>query len=147
VGAFSIPALKNDQPYVLFSRFTKNNTEYAGAVKFQGGEPNGMIRVVLNVYPSYYNGMSVLFTDLAGGAIPNLPFRLYTSRVMAVYDSLAYAYVNTTSSINGRYNRYNLNAAKYYVVSSQVIGPTTLKIFDSLTVPLFGVTKATVILK
>ncbi|HMG15668.1 MAG TPA: hypothetical protein VK590_09485 [Saprospiraceae bacterium] len=146
VGVFNIPALKDNHPYVLFCRFIKNNTEYAGAIKFKGAASNSSIHVILNVYPSHYNGMSILFTDGNGGAVPNLPFRLYTSRIMAEYDSLSYAYTKTTTSINGRFNRYNVSSAKYYVVSSQIIGPTELKIFDSLTVQSFGVIKDTVIL-
>jgi hypothetical protein len=146
IGQFSMHSLDEETEYVVFSRFVKNNTEYAGAIYFKGMDIRSK-RVVLNVYPVYRNGMSLLFTDVPGGYIPNLPFRLYTSRVMAVSDSITYAFASATSSPTGQYNRYDIPATEYYVVSKLSVGGLNLAIFDSITVDVNAVKQGTMVLK
>lgn len=146
-GMFLIPSLSNNKKYIVFSKFIRNSIEFSGAQAINGGAVNETIRISFNVYPSYFNGMSILFTDSLGGLIPNLPFRIYNSRVAAAFDSVQYAFANTKSDINGLYNIFNVNPIKYYVVSSTIIGPATLKIFDSITVPADTIKRSTMVLK
>jgi hypothetical protein len=145
VGAFSIPSLQDDKPYIVFTRFIKVGVEYTGAARVVGGAINHTITVTLNVYRSSGNGLSILFTDGSGGPLGNFHFRLYTSRTMAVNDSARYAFNDTVTSAAGMYTRYNIPAAKYYIVGRQISGLDTLNIFDSVTVQAAGVAKKTVV--
>jgi hypothetical protein len=147
IGRFSIQSLDKKSSYVLFTRFIKNNTEYSGAIKFEGKDVQNNNRLVLNVYPVHGNGMALLFTDLSGGYIPNLAFRLYTSRVMALSDSVSYAFASASSSASGQYNRFDIAPTKYYVVSKLSVGGTNLSIFDSITVGATSIKRGTMILK
>ena len=147
IGRFSIQSLVKKSTYVLFTRFVKNNTEYSGAAMFEGKNVQNNTPLILNVYPIHSNGMALLFTDLSGGFIPNLPFRIYTSRLMALSDSVNYSFANTSSSLNGRYNIFDINPIKYYVVSKLSIGGLSLGIFDSITVDASSIRKGSMILK
>lgn len=145
-GRFSISSLKENESYVLFTNYISGGIEYKGFVTFETGE-NTQVEKNLDIFASYVNGLSLLFTDNFGGRLPNLPFRLYTSRVAATYDSTIYAVVNLQSDINALYKKTNLTPVKYYVVSQKVIGPATLKIFDSVTAPITGIIRDTMVLK
>ncbi len=143
-GLYSIPSLQSDEDYILFTRHINNEVEYKGAVRFRGGTQENVIRLDLEVYASQFNGISLLFTDATTGILPNLPFRVYASRLAAMYDSTAFASINASSDRFGQYSRYNLAAVKYYVVSSKSIGPDSYSVFDSVIVPSAGIARATI---
>jgi hypothetical protein len=146
-GEFSISSLTNKSSYTLFTHFVIDGTEYTGSQSFKlDNPPNNVKTITLNVEPIYQNGMSILFTDVYGGAIANLPFRLYTSRLVALVDSTKYAFVNTTADINGRFAKYNIPTGWYYVVSRDTLGGTPMAIFDSLDVSGSKVAPLTAIL-
>jgi len=145
-GSFSVPSLKQHETYTLFTRFINNNTEYRGVVAIKTGN-NDHVTAVLKVYPIYINGLSLLFTDIAGGAVPRISFRLYTSRVLAAVDSVKYAYIDSSSDINGEYNKIGMPARLYYIVSNDSAASLGLRVFDSVRVSATGLTKKTVIAK
>jgi hypothetical protein len=142
-GKYSIPFLQSDKTYVLFTRYMNSGVEYEGVKKVSGGASNDIIYADLTVYAKFTNGMSLLFTDILNGPVPNLPFRLYSSRVAAQYDSVLYAVAATSSDINGRYSKTNVAPARYYAVASKVMGPLTLRVFDSVTVTAHGLERKT----
>lgn len=145
-GKYSIPFLQNDKAYVLFTRYISNGKEYEGVKKIDGGAINDIIYADLTVHAKFTNGLSLLFTDSLNGLLPNLPFRLYTSRIAAQYDSVMYAVTVASSDINARYSKVNIAPAKYYAVASKVIGPLTMRIFDSVIVTSNGLTRKTMLL-
>jgi len=142
-GKYSFPFLKNDKDYILFMRYINNGIEYEGVKKISGGSNNNIIYADLTVQAKFTNGLSILFTDVLNGPLPNLPFRLYSSRIAAQYDSVLYAVASTSSDINGRYSKTNIPPLKYYAVASKIIGPLTLRIFDSITVNPTGLARKT----
>jgi hypothetical protein len=146
-GFFSISSLSGEKDYILFTRLLKNDIEYKGAVKVPGSDVSKTGKVTLNVYPSYINGMSVLFTDTLGGIFPGLPFRIYNSRLAATADSVKYAFADTLTSTKGLFSIFNIKPAKYYFVAKESIGGLPLKIFDSVTVASTGIKKGNVYLK
>lgn len=146
-GKYSIPFLKNDETYVLFTRFMSNGYEYEGVQRIHGGAVNDIIYTDLTVHQKFTNGLSVLFTDSLGGPLPGLPFRLYSSRIAAQYDSVIYAVTNTVTDANGRYSKLNTSPAKYYAVASKIIGPVTMRVFDSITVAPTGLARRTFALR
>jgi hypothetical protein len=99
------------------------------------------------IAPQVINGMDVLFTDVNGGPIASLPFRIYTSSVMAFSDSTSFAYLSTIASINGTFSKRNVEPAKYYFIAKQVVAGNTLKLIDSLIVYPGLITKDTMVLK
>lgn len=129
----------------IFTRFIRNGAEYKGQVTID--KSTGVIQKDLPVSPVFVNGLSVSFLDAGSGPIPNLPFRIYSSRVMASVDSVKFANYNSTSDAYGQFTQYNLNAAEYYIVSSSSIGGKLLTVFDSVTVSKTGVFKKNVQLK
>jgi len=145
-GKYSIPFLKEDETYVLFTRYINNNIEYEGVKKITTAAGGNVIYADLTIYAKFTNGLSILFTDTLNGPLPNLPFRLYSSRVAAQYDSALYAVVSASSDINGKYSKLNIAPAKYYAVASKTIGPLTLRVFDSVIVAGRGIARKTMLL-
>ncbi len=145
-GMFSFYNIAPYNDFTLFARFLKNGITYNGSTHVEKSNNNNVV-TTLSVYPNYVNGMSILFNDAMGGAIANLPFRLYTTRVIALVDSARYAFADVKSDSYGLYNRYNINPGNYYIVSRDTIGTQVLRIFDSITVDVKDVKKGTVVLK
>ena len=143
LGKFYIPSMQNNKKYILFTRFISNNIEYQGSLNISTNNEKNL-SAVLNVYPVRRNGLWLIFTDSFGDAVPNVSFRLYTSRSIAIVDSSKYAYINAQSDINGSYVKYNVTPSKYYIVSKDSIPLISLKIFDSITVTPSDIKKRTV---
>lgn len=146
-GKYSIPFLRNDKDYILFTRYINTGFEYEGVQKVNGGAINNIISVDLYVQPKFSNGIALLFTDTLNGLLPNLPFRLYKSRLAAQYDSVLYAVAVTTSDINARYSKLNISPAKYYAVASKTFGTLKLQVFDSVTISGNGLFRKTMQLR
>ncbi|MGB5006109.1 MAG: hypothetical protein WBO39_04180 [Ferruginibacter sp.] len=142
-GKYSIPFLQSNKAYVLFTRYINNSIEYEGVKKIDGGASNDIIYTDLTIHAKFTNGLSLLFTDSLNGPLPNLPFRLYTSRIAAQYDSVLYAVTVASSDINARYSKVNVVPAKYYTVASKIIGSLTMRVFDSVIVAPIGLTRKT----
>jgi hypothetical protein len=100
---------------IIYSRYNANGTEYFG-VKQLNGSVNGNIANV-DVYPHYFNGFAVIFTTPDGGPVSNYPFRLYLNKSAAVADSVKFAYLDTMTTVNGRFYRYNVPPGTYYVTA------------------------------
>lgn len=143
-GKYSVPFLRNDKGYVLFTRYVSNGLEYEGVQKINGGANNNIISENLYVQSKFTNGIALFFTDSLNGPLPNLPFRLYTSRIAAQYDSVLYAVTVSTAGINARYSKLNIAPAKYYAVASKTIGSLNLHVFDSVTVNNDGLSRKTI---
>jgi hypothetical protein len=141
-GAFTLSSVKGGQ-YIVYTRYLQGNVEYQGSVSVTAGSSN----VVLNIYPVYTNGISILFTDSLGGPVSRLPFRLYTSAVAASVDSVSYASQSGVSDVNGKYNAYNIATMKYYIVAKDSIGPLHRKILDSIPADANKMVSKTVVLK
>jgi hypothetical protein len=144
-GRFNIPLLKKGRDYIVFTKYNVNTIEYYGAVRVKIGAEESK-SIVLNVSPKYTNGLSLTFVDVFGGPVPKIPFRIYTNETMAVPDSQAYAYINDKTDENGQYNKYNLPAGTYYIVSKNKIGTADFNAFKKITVDAAGVKKDTVTL-
>jgi hypothetical protein len=147
-GYFAFNGLSEKENYVVFTRYTKGGVEYAGAVKVAKTQiENTGAKITLNVSPVYGNGMFILFADTLNGALPNLPFRVYTSRLAASVDSVKYASHDTVTNAEGNFSLYNIKPVKYYFVARDTIAGIGYKVFDSTTVPATGIIKDTVYLK
>lgn len=147
-GQFIISSLKDKSDYTLFTHFVGNGTEYAGAISFTaaGSGTSKTMTITLDVTPHYQNGMSILITDIYGGPLSNLPFRIYTSRLIALVDSTQYAYVNSKTNANGRFAQYNIPTGWYYIVSKDTVSGNALKVFDSVNVLATGIAPRTPVL-
>ena len=132
-GKFTIPSLDQNTPYVLFTQYSKNGLMYSGAIKFKTGGSN-TFNTILNVYPVVYNELALSFVDSVKGLIPNLPFRVYSSRTAATVDSIKYAVLSARSNGNGYYYQYNFTPGYYYIVAHDTLNGVSRLAFDSLTV-------------
>jgi hypothetical protein len=146
-GQFTVSPLNNKYTYTIYTHFVVNGIKYAGAKTFTAAKsPSKTMTITLNVLPLYQNGMSILISDAYGGPIPNLPFRIYKSRLIALVDSTQYASVNTTTDANGHFVQYNIPTGWYYIVSNETIANTVLKVFDSVNVLASGVSQKNAVL-
>jgi hypothetical protein len=136
VGYFNI-TYPGTETITLFSRFIINGAEFRGQSSFTN--LSGVVQKNVDIYPLFTNALSVSFYDSNNGLIPNLPFRIYTSQVMALADSTNFATVNSKSDSYGQFGQYNLNPVTYYIVAKDTIGGKPLSIFDSVTVGKKGV--------
>ncbi|MDF2190188.1 hypothetical protein [Paraflavitalea sp. CAU 1676] len=148
-GYFSFNFVCEDKAYIIFTRYLKDGTEYVGAKKIEGGEFSGdkVVRTTLEVSPSYLNGMYVQFTDTLGGLLPNLPVRIYRSKVAADVDSVKYAVYDTSTKTTGIIALYNINKGKYYFVGKDSIKGKALRVFDSVEVKDNEIARKTMQLK
>ena len=146
-GQFTISPLKDKSTYTVYTHYVVNGIEYAGSRTFTATESSAKTMTVnLNVSPIYQNGMSILITDVYGGPIPSLPFRIYKSRLVALVDSMQYASVNTKTDVNGHFAQYNISTGWYYIVSKDTIAGAPLKVLDSVDVLANGVSPKTAVL-
>ncbi|WP_276484470.1 hypothetical protein [Paraflavitalea pollutisoli] len=144
-GYFSFNFVCEKKPYIVFTRYLKDNIEYIGAKRIESGEfnDNKVVRTTLDIAPAYLNGMYVQFTDTLGGLLPNLPIRIYRSKVAAVADSVKYAAYNINTQSNGVIALYNINLGKYYFVGKDTIQGKALRVFDSVDVKESGIERLT----
>ena len=145
-GKFTIPSLEQKTPYVVFTQYSKNGLIYSGAYKFKTGGSN-TFNVTLDVSPVFYNELMLSFVDSVKGLIPNLPFRVYSSRTAATVDSVKYAVLSAQSNSTGYYNQYNFAPGYYYIVAHDTLNGVPRAAFDSLTVGKSGNAPLQVMLK
>lgn len=147
-GFFSFASLSHKKDYIVFARFLKEGLEFKGSVAVQGSKlEDDVENVTLTASPLYTNGMIVLFSDELGGPLPNLPFRVYGSKLAAEVDSAKYAYYNKVSSNQAMFSQFNIRPMKYYFVAHDTIAKVPYKIFDSVTVATTAIARDTVYLK
>jgi hypothetical protein len=145
-GKFTIPSLDQNTPYVVFTQYSKNGLIYSGAFKFKTGGSN-TFNVSLDIYPVVYNELMLSFVDSVKGLIPNLPFRVYSSRTAATVDSIKYAVLSAHSNSNGYYYQYNFTPGYYYIVAHDTLNGVSRAAFDSLNVGKSGNAPLQVVLK
>jgi hypothetical protein len=122
-GHFVIPYLDIKKTYILFSHYINNGVYYSGscAVSFSGVNSLNLSYPLQNIKTE----IELHFQDSLGNFFPNFPFRMYTSRLLAVDDFagdtvVKYAYVNSKSDTNGVYMVYNPpSVPKYYYIVSK----------------------------
>ena len=135
-GYFSFNYIDNGAS-IVYLRYTDSGTEFFGLKKITQANKDSLLQV--NVYPTFYNGVSIRFNDSYQKPISNLAFRLYTSRIYAVADSTKHAYYSGATTSIGLYTQYNVPANTYYIVASDKVGGVTIKALDSLTVTAKGI--------
>lgn len=144
-GYYSV-AYFGQQQGVVYTRFSKGNTEFIGKNTLKG-TTNRYFQANLQVYPVYINGLAIIMTDPHGGPVSNYPIRLYTNLSAAMTDSTQFAYVNTKTGTNGRYTQYNVNAATYYITGIDSISGKKPVYLDSIRVKGKGLFFKTIQLK
>jgi hypothetical protein len=143
VGYYSLPSFGAGQA-TLYTRFVVNNAEYRGAVAIPPQFFASNQQMDLDVSPVYVNGVGITFEN-NGGPIPNYPFRLYTSKVAAMSDSVRFANVNTKTNSTGQYIQYNISAFTYYITAIDSINGKKAELIDSVSVKAKGLTPSKVI--
>ena len=142
-GRYSIPLLKKEYTYTVFTRFIRNGIPYTGAATFK---PYGDIIVDLKISPQFTNGLVITIKDSLGGNAPRIHLRLYTSKLSAIADYTKNAVTDTVTDVNGQYIKYNATALTYYVVIKDSIEKLNYKVLDSVNVGATGIAEKTIYL-
>jgi hypothetical protein len=141
-GKYSIPFLKKEHTYTIFTRFIRNGILYAGSANFK---PYGDIVKDIEVFPQYTNGFAITVKDSLGGIVPKLHLRLYTSKIAALNDYAKDVVADTITDQNGQFIKYNVTPLMYYVLITDSIGGLKFTVLDSVKVEAAQIAEKTIV--